>query len=297
MINQRLYHYTYYLWGYFVEHQDPRTKNYPLVSLSPYSIALIMYFYYLLVTKIGRKFMKNRQPFQLRKTMFIYNIIMVIINAYYFYEAISYCDYLRVFLNFDYPDSSDRSPETIRAINLGWWYWMSKFADWFDTFFYVLRKKHEHINFLHLYHHISVPVFGYLLIKINPMVPSAHIFIIMNTFVHCCMYSYYALAALGPKIQRYLWWKRYITVMQLAQFIIGMIYGLFVVKFQRGYPFIWMIIGLTQPPFFFYMFYGFYRRAYDNRTKLNSMKNASDKRYENSSTIINDKSKEIEKFD
>ena len=115
MINQRLYHYTYYLWGYFLEHQDPRTKNYPLVSLSPYSIALIMYFYYLLVTKIGRKFMKNRQPFQLRKTMFIYNIFMVIINAYFFYEAISYCDYLRVFLNFDYPDSSDRSPETIRV--------------------------------------------------------------------------------------------------------------------------------------------------------------------------------------
>ena len=42
---------------------------------------------------------------------------------------------------------------------------MSKYADWCDTFFYVLRKKDSHINFLHLYHHISVPTFGYLILK------------------------------------------------------------------------------------------------------------------------------------
>lgn len=32
------------------------------------------------------------------------------------------------------------------------------------------------------------------------------------------MYMYYGLAALGPEVQRYLWWKKYITKMQLVIF-------------------------------------------------------------------------------
>ena len=32
------------------------------------------------------------------------------------------------------------------------------------------------------------------------------------------MYSYYFLASLGPRVRPYLWWKRYLTQLQLAQF-------------------------------------------------------------------------------
>lgn len=37
-----------------------------------------------------------------------------------------------------------------------------------------------------------------------------------NTFVHIIMYSYYGLAAIGPHMQKYLWWKRYLTSLQLV---------------------------------------------------------------------------------
>lgn len=30
------------------------------------------------------------------------------------------------------------------------------------------------------------------------------------------MYSYYGLAALGPHVARYLWWKKYLTILQLV---------------------------------------------------------------------------------
>lgn len=30
------------------------------------------------------------------------------------------------------------------------------------------------------------------------------------------MYLYYGLAALGPHMQQYLWWKRYLTSLQLV---------------------------------------------------------------------------------
>lgn len=35
----------------------------------------------------------------------------------------------------------------------------------------------------------------------------------VNTFVHIIMYTYYMLAAMGPHMQKYLWWKKYLTVL------------------------------------------------------------------------------------
>jgi hypothetical protein len=40
----------------------------------------------------------------------------------------------------------------------------------------------------------------------------------VNSFIHVVMYSYYGLSALGPHMQKYLWWKRYLTMMQLVSF-------------------------------------------------------------------------------
>src|SRR5436189_3395297 len=38
----------------------------------------------------------------------------------------------------------------------------------------------------------------------------------LNCLVHVVMYGYYLLAALGPQMQKYLWWKKYITTMQIV---------------------------------------------------------------------------------
>ena len=37
-----------------------------------------------------------------------------------------------------------------------------------------------------------------------------------NSFVHVVMYAYYGLSAVGPQMRPYLWWKRYITKLQLV---------------------------------------------------------------------------------
>ena len=135
--------------------------------------------------------------------------------------------------------------------------------DWCDTVFIVLRKRR--VSFLHEYHHMSVPFFGWLLAKMCPEIPTLRLFIILNTFIHFIMYGYYFLSTF-PNLRRYLWWKRYITQMQLGQFIIFGLYSIFVFYNQTGYPAIIFIIGSTQPLFFFYMFYDFYRMTY-NRSK------------------------------
>jgi hypothetical protein len=44
--------------------------------------------------------------------------------------------------------------------------------------------------------------------------------IIINSFIHIIMYGYYGLSACGPQIQKYLWWKRYLTQAQMVCHII-----------------------------------------------------------------------------
>lgn len=39
---------------------------------------------------------------------------------------------------------------------------------------------------------------------------------IVNNLVHVIMYSYYMVAAMGPKYQKYLWWKKHLTTLQLV---------------------------------------------------------------------------------
>lgn len=45
----------------------------------------------------------------------------------------------------------------------------------------------------------------------------------INSFVHVLMYSYYALAALGPSVSKYLWWKKYLTIIQLVMLYLSII--------------------------------------------------------------------------
>ena len=42
----------------------------------------------------------------------------------------------------------------------------------------------------------------------------------LNSFIHFVMYIYYALSALGPRYQKYLWWKKYMTSMQIVCIIV-----------------------------------------------------------------------------
>jgi hypothetical protein len=103
--------------------------------------------------------------------------------------------------------------------------------------------------------------------KINPLAPIIGLFGLFNTAIHVVMYSYYSLASFGPEIQKYLWWKKYITQMQLLQFVVCGLYGVVLFFNQTGYPIVWFYICVGQNPLFFYMFYDFYRNVYKKDAK------------------------------
>ena len=54
------------------------------------------------------------------------------------------------------------------ALDVTWWYFISKFPDWIDSFFFVLRKKSDHLSSLHVIHHGGLPI----AVWFGPKVPS-----------------------------------------------------------------------------------------------------------------------------
>lgn len=81
-----------------------------------------------------------------------------------------------------------------------------------------MRKRYDQVSTLHVIHHGIMPVSVWWGVKFTPGGHSSF-FGFLNTFVHIIMYTYYMLAAMGPHMQKYLWWKRYLTVLQMVGFI------------------------------------------------------------------------------
>ena len=77
------------------------------------------------------------------------------------------------------------------------------------------------------------------------------------------MYSYYALSALGPGIQRYLWWKKYLTQIQLVQFAIIGVYGMSLYMFNTGYPFYFSFLPISNSIIYLILFGDFYYKSYN----------------------------------
>lgn len=65
---------------------DPRVKDWFLMS-GPGPTLLICLAYAFFVKVVGPKFMEKRKPFQLRKTLIIYNFLQVVFSAWIFYEV------------------------------------------------------------------------------------------------------------------------------------------------------------------------------------------------------------------
>ena len=255
----------YYFHRYWVEEGDPRTRDYWLATGGPQRFLTIMILWLVFVKKIGPQMMANRKPFDLRRVMFVYNIFMVILNAYFFVLSIRWLDYGRRIFEFQFPSREDTSEATLRQIDEAVLYGYTKYLDLFDTIFFVLRKKQSHLTFLHLYHHFMVPLLGWVTLKLGPTCQPIGVFAILNTLVHTIMYSYYALSAFGSFIQKYLWLKRYITLLQITQFVFFITYGTFHAYLASGWPKGLYWLSWIQSPLFLMLFLNFYRQSYKKK--------------------------------
>ncbi|CAL7952338.1 unnamed protein product [Xylocopa violacea] len=238
---------------------DPRTEDWFLVSApGPLAIILVSYIYF--CTSAGPRYMKNRKPYELRNVLIVYNFAQVLLSIYLFYEGLMsgwLFDYSYTCQPVDYSDN----PQALRMARAAHLYFLCKLVELLDTVFFVLRKKNRQISTLHVYHHSLMPFCGWIGVR---FLPNGHVTLLglINSFVHVIMYTYYLLSSVGPSMSKYLWWKKYLTSLQLIQFCIIFVHSLQVFFNGCNLPKVMMMILLANTGIFIYMFGSFYVENY-----------------------------------
>ncbi|XP_075732368.1 very long chain fatty acid elongase 7-like isoform X1 [Rhipicephalus microplus] len=247
-------------YSWILPDRDPRVEGWVLIG-SPVAVTTVLACYAYFVKIWGPRMMKNAKPFELRKTILCYNAAMVLANlaiatrvGYYAFVTGHYDLFLQG------PDLSTR-PTTMILLQVSWWYLVLRLSECIETVFFVLRKKFNQVSGLHVFHHVSVSFCTYFYITYGGF-SIACFETVFNSSVHVIMYAYYFLAALGPEVQRHLWWKRYLTRLQLVQFIVMIVRNVCLV-FTLGVPYFSLpLFMLSQCLIFFIQFLSFYIRSY-----------------------------------
>ncbi|XP_075144718.1 ELOVL fatty acid elongase stuck in traffic [Haematobia irritans] len=248
-------------WNFlFTELADERTNDWFLVK-SPVPLAGLIGVYLYFVLSWGPKFMKDRKPFKLERTMIVYNFIQVVLSCWMVYDGII------VWSTYNWrcqPVNRSRTPMAYREARGVYMYFLAKISELLDTVFFVLRKNERQVTFLHVYHHSVMPMISWAATKYFPGGHGTFVGCI-NSFVHIVMYTYYFLSAFGPHMQKYLWWKKHITNLQMIQFCLIFIHQTQLLYTECNYPRWSVCFTLPNAVFFFFLFKDFYQKSYQNK--------------------------------
>lgn len=191
---------------------------------SAFTVALA----YVLFVVFGSKFMANRDPIDPYPIKFFYNVSQIMLCAYMTIEAV----FLAYRNGYGLNVCVGYNQENPAIANLLWLFYISKIWDFWDTIFIVLGKKWRQLSFLHVYHHTTIFLFYWL--NANVFYDGdVYVTIVLNGFIHTVMYTYYFICmhtkvkGTGEAIP--IWWKPYLTILQLIQFVTMMSQGTYLV--------------------------------------------------------------------
>jgi len=186
---------------------------------------------------------------------FIYNLIQCILCGYMIWRAID--QYIKLGYS---PICNPFNTKEIGMASVLHIFYLSKILDFCDTLFIVLRKKWRQLSFLHVYHHTSI----FLVYWLNLLAGydgDIYLTIVLNSFVHLVMYSYYFLTTIGYNA----WWKNYITLLQMGQFILMNVQAIYILLFGCPYPRNITTLYLIYIISLFLLFQNFYSRTYNSK--------------------------------
>ncbi|XP_046733761.1 elongation of very long chain fatty acids protein 7-like [Diprion similis] len=251
---------------------DPRTNEWFLISgIGPITIITMAYLY--ICTSAGKRYMKDKQPYDLRNILIGYNFIQVLISIYLFKEALM-AGWLYDFSYKCQPTDYSESSTAMRISRAYHVYFLSKLSELLDTVFFVLRKKERQISFLHLYHHTLMLWTTWIGVRYFSGVIHLTFTGLLNSFVHIIMYSYYMLTAFGPEMQKFLVWKKYVTILQIVQFGVITLHTAQLFFIECDVPKTLAILALLNSSLFLYLFSSFYIQNY-RKGDANGVKNSS----------------------
>ncbi|KAI7865422.1 GNS1/SUR4 family-domain-containing protein [Spinellus fusiger] len=161
--------------------------------------------------------------------------------------------------------------------------YLVKYWELIDTVFLVLKKKK--LEFLHYYHHSLTMVLCFT--QLNGKTSVSWVPIVLNLTVHVLMYYYYFRTAAGAKI----WWKKYLTTMQIIQFVIDLVaiyfctYTYFTATYWPHFPNMGSCAGTETSALFgcallssyLLLFINFYRITYKEKAEAARQKKLNGK--------------------
>jgi fatty acid elongase 3 len=150
--------------------------------------------------------------------------------------------------------------------------YLTKYLELSDTLLLCLRGKQT--PFIHLYHHAMTVFFAFL--HLHEQTCIAWTMPILNLAVHVMLYAYFALHEMGVRV----WWKRYLTLMQVTQFYLMFIPSMvallprIIFTISPSLPLAhachgsWTGVGVGVPLLGVYLalFQSLYQQRYDSKT-------------------------------
>ena len=203
-------------WDHLMSLNDKRVADW-LLMVDPMPTVYISIIYVIFCLVAPR--ILQGKSFNIDPIVRLYNLSMVILNFYIAYElyASTVGYYYWPCMPVDYSDD----PRSLRIASAIWIYYFSKIIELLDSVFFILRGKYNQLSFLHVYHHSTMTVLWWM--GANYVAGGNTVFgAALNSVIHVVMYSYYYLASFGPRFKKYLWWKKYLTLIQLTQFTINL---------------------------------------------------------------------------
>ncbi|XP_003744846.1 elongation of very long chain fatty acids protein 1 [Galendromus occidentalis] len=239
---------------------DPRLEGYPFVGNFWFMTGLVIAYLYF-VKILGPKLMADRPAFEITTIIKAYNFANIFINLFFTIQFSRYSYFGGGYSLFCQKMDHSRDENSIMLVKLGYYYCIIRVLDLLDTIFFVMRKKFNQITALHCSHHALVAWSGWLFVSVG-CDGQVVLGIIVNSAVHVLMYTYYFLAACGPSVKPYLWWKRYITRIQIGQFV-GLLFHIMIpIFYDCGYPRGLLVWAFAQGTLGLVLFINFYLKSY-----------------------------------
>jgi elongation of very long chain fatty acids protein 6 len=180
---------------------------------------------YLVCVFAGQRLMSERAKFSLRPALAVWNLLLSAVTILMASRIVP--EFARRWADrgFQYAVCDNSFTATPAALMVAW-FSLSKFPEFGDTAFIVLKKRP--LILLHYWHHTSVAFYSWWSFQYGS--GNGLFFQAMNTVVHSLMYPWYMASAMGYPLRAI---APFITFIQIVQMVLGLglsVYTLYLVK-------------------------------------------------------------------